>query len=370
MRLPLSGLTRSGYSCAPSTNPMTLAHLVAFVLALLTASTPQQQTGLVLPDGRGADSGAATPQQQSDRSGVHDSSPRGVVAGSRSVLAASREDYKIGASDVIDIKIEDAPELSGQFTVNAGGTILMPVLGNVAVQDKTPEELSKWIASGLQQAEYLNAPRVVVSVSQYNSRAFFIQGAVRYPGVYVIKGRASMLKLITMAGGLSENHGSAAFIIREAETPGAEDAEEKYEMIRVDISAVLLGHFHHNVPIEPGDVINIPAANVFYVAGEVIAPGSYPLKEGTTLRQAVSLARGTTFRAASNRGVIFRDDAESGKRIEMKVDISAIMSGKQEDMTIQANDIIIVPNSRLKSISSALLSAFGINAASRGMIIR
>jgi hypothetical protein len=38
------------------------------------------------------------------------------------------------------------------------------------------------------------------------------------------------------------------------------------------------------------------------------------------------------------------------------------MSGKKEDISIMPNDMIIIPNSRFKSISSALLTAFGVSS--------
>src|SRR5262245_46752457 len=52
-----------------------------------------------------------------------------------------------------------------------------------------------------------------------NSQTFFIQGAVNRPGAYQIEGRPSLLTLIALAGGLTENYGSTAFIIREAYRP-------------------------------------------------------------------------------------------------------------------------------------------------------
>src|SRR5688500_20399470 len=95
--------------------------------------------------------------------------------------------------------------------------------------------------------------------------------------------------------------------------------------------------------LEPGDIINIPLADVFFVAGEVNAPGEFSLKDGTTLRQAISMAQGMKFEAATSRGIIFRDDP-SGKREEMRIDIGAVMNGKKQDVAIVPNDIIIVPN--------------------------
>jgi hypothetical protein len=45
------------------------------------------------------------------------------------------------------------------------------------------------------------------------------------------------------------------------------------------------------------------------------------------------------------------------------VDISAIMKGKKEDIPLLPNDVIIIPNSRTKSIGGMLLMALGVNSA-------
>ena len=134
-------------------------------------------------------------------------------------------------------------------------------------------------------------------------------------------------------------------------------------MIRFDCPHC--GNFDQDIGIGPGDIIHIPPTDIFFVAGEVNAPGSFPLKEGTTLRQAISLAQGTTFQAAATRAIIFREEMSSGKRQEIPVDVPAVMNGKKSDVPILANDIIIVPNSRSKTIGGALLRAFGISTISR-----
>ena len=290
---------------------------------------------------------------------------------SRTLVISPDEDYLIGPSDVIEIKIEDAPELSGTFRLNAKGTLTLPVVGTIEVQKKTTEQIVKIIADKL-RGGYLVNPIVNVTVKQSNSRAFFIQGAVRTPGIYQIEGRPSLLKLITIAGGLSENYGSTAYIMREKkhikpeETTAStgvptvaesnvEDAGE-YDLIKANINNLLRGNLEQNIMIQPGDIVHIPQSDIFFVAGEVKLPGSFPLKEGTTLRQAISLAQGTTFEGAANQGIIFRDN-ESGARQEIKVDIAAIMAGKGSDVDIKPNDIIVVPNSRQKTLTKTLLKS-------------
>jgi polysaccharide export outer membrane protein len=279
----------------------------------------------------------------------------------------------------------------------------MSVLGMVEAQGKTTFELGRLISKGLREQEYLNIPNVLVTIKQYNSQTFFIQGSIRNPGVYQTEGRPSLLTMISLAGGLTGDHGSTAFILRPnkaektgpeadnlmsslqdqtlasdqsaqtqtgggASTTGAnpdganpDGANPDYKLIKVNIGALYKGQFDQRV--EPGDIINIPRADVFFVAGEVKSPGSFPLKDGTTLRQAVSLAQGMTFSAKPARGVIFREDPILGSRREIKVDISDVMNGKKEDIPLLANDMIIIPNSRTKSIGGMLLQALGVHSA-------
>src|SRR5215510_6260272 len=326
---------------------------------------------------------AQPPAQQLDTPGV------------TSALADVSEDYLINSGDVIDIQVDRAPELSGTRRVSASGTIRMEYLGRITAQGVTADELASFIANSLSD-RYLKNPRVTVTVKQLNSHTFFIQGAVNHPGAYQIEGRPSLLTLIALAGGLTENYGSTAFIIREAYRPkidvpdkgdpkGSLDSQpesvaadspsqpgdrnqeaeepERYELVKVSINGLFRGEFDKNMHLDPRSVVHIPQAEVFFVGGEVKAPGSFTFKEGATLMQAITLAQGMKSTAASDRAIIFREDPVTRKRQEIRVDAGKIMNGKQEDVAITANDVVIIPNSRGKSFSAALLSVLSLNNA-------
>lgn len=349
------------------------------------------------------------PQQERQAPQSPPSEPR-----NSSVLTDTYKDYRISAGDVIQIQIEDAPELSHYYRVNTSGLIELPdPIGLIEAQKKTTSELARAIAKRLREEEYLNAPNVQVIINQYHSQTFFIQGSVHKPGIYQVEGHPSLLTMIGLAGGLTETHGSTVFILRPVKTQKAEENNQSsnlqpqaiassqptqpqaiassqstqpqaiassqpaqsqpddnnsapsadYELLKVNLGALYKGQLGQNLSLSPGDIINIPRADVFFVAGEVRGPGSFPLKDGTTLRQAISLAQGMTFSAKSSQGAIFREDPVLGSRREIKVDISAVMNGKKEDILVQANDVIIVPNSRTKSVGAILLTAFGVNSA-------
>ncbi|HEY7543596.1 MAG TPA: polysaccharide biosynthesis/export family protein [Blastocatellia bacterium] len=297
------------------------------------------------------------------------------------ILVEPTEDYRIGPRDVIEIKVKDAPELSDTFEVTAAGNITMEYLNRITVAGKTTDELARYLADRL-RGNYLRDPQVSVTIKQYNSRSFFIMGAVNKPGVYQIESRASLVTLLILAGGLGANHGSTAYIFRrlKPEAAAALKAEAKteeesakipeYEMFPANINGIFKGQIEGNVPLEPLDVVNVPQTDVFFVAGEVNAPGEFPLKPQTTLRQAISLARGFKFNAAKDRVIIFREDPKTGKREEVKVDVGAIMDAKKPDITLQPSDLIQVPNSKLKSFGGAVMNALGLGSVMRGTPVR
>jgi protein involved in polysaccharide export with SLBB domain len=141
-------------------------------------------------------------------------------------------------------------------------------------------------------------------------------------------------------------------------------------MTPANIAGLQNGHFDQNVMLRPGDLVIIPKTDLFFVSGEVVQPGEYPLKPNTTVGQAIALARGCTFSASKGKVVIFREHEKTGERHQIPVDLSAIMEGKKPDIPLRANDVIQVPNSRFKSIGGTLLSAFGMNSAMRGVPVR
>jgi protein involved in polysaccharide export with SLBB domain len=174
---------------------------------------------------------------------------------------------------------------------------------------------------------------------------YFIQGAVRKPGVYQIESAPILLKLITLAGGLTDNHGSTAFIIRELPARAA-DQEPAFKLIQVSINALLKGKFAEMAYLEPGDIVNIPHADVYFVSGELKSASEFPFTEGVTVLQAIARARGVTSRAKPVKAIIFRQDPNTGKRHEITVDLDAVTRGKQKDIPLQPNDIVILPTAQ------------------------
>lgn len=140
--------------------------------------------------------------------------------------------YKIGPQDVLDISVFKVPELSKTVQVADSGHINLPLVGEVPAAGRTAQDVERELTKQL-GAKYLQNPQVTVFVKEYNSQRVTIEGAVKKPGVYPIRGRSTLLQAIATAEGLTEIAQSEVVIFRE--TNGARTAA------KFDIEAIRAG---------------------------------------------------------------------------------------------------------------------------------
>jgi polysaccharide export outer membrane protein len=111
--------------------------------------------------------------------------------------------YKVGSLDVLDISVFKVPELSKIVQVADTGTINLPLLGEVPAAGRTAQEIEQDLTRKL-GAKYLNSPQVTVFVKEHNSQRVTVEGAVRKPGVYPIRGKLSLVQLLATAEGVDK----------------------------------------------------------------------------------------------------------------------------------------------------------------------
>jgi len=85
-----------------------------------------------------------------------------------------------------------------------------------------------------------------------------------------------------------------------------------------------------------------PGSQKYYILGEVVGVGEYPLIKKLTVVQAFALAKGFTEWASKDEIILVR--RSNGKEQMIKIDYDDITDGKLEnDIQLKADDIIIVP---------------------------
>ena len=112
-------------------------------------------------------------------------------------------DYRLGASDVVNIEVYGLPELTRSLRVNSRGMISLPLVGPIRAAGKTVAELEDEITALLSD-DYLQDPQVTLFVSDYTSQKITVEGAINKPGIYPLSGNTSLLQAIVVAGGVSD----------------------------------------------------------------------------------------------------------------------------------------------------------------------
>lgn len=157
----------------------------------------------------------------------------------------------LGPLDVIDVRVFDEPELSGEYRIDADGTLTFPFLGAVTVSGLTPNETAGTLTDGLAQG-YLVQPVVSVFVKEVNSRRIFVLGKVEKPGAFPFSDGMTIVEAIAMAGG--EDDGGALKRTKLARRVNGQEVK-----FTVDVNRITNGDAP-DVELMPSDIIFVPSS--------------------------------------------------------------------------------------------------------------
>jgi polysaccharide export outer membrane protein len=291
------------------------------------------------------------------RNGAWRLAPLGFIAAG--IAFSQQPSYRLGPEDTLSIQVLDVAEIPDKpVKIDKNGFIDMPLIGRIEAAGKTAPELETAIAGRLEK--FIRQPRVSVHMAEYHSQPVSVLGEVSTPGVYQLSGPKHLLEVISMSGGLRPDAGSTVQITREASAgalnlPGSKtDATGRYNSAELDLSSLLSGQTpSNNILMQPNDVVSVPKADLVYVIGDVKKAGGFTLraKEQMTVLQALSLAEGMERTAAGGKAKLLRKSTAGGERTEIRVDLTKILANRAADVTMQADDILVVPNNAARSLA-------------------
>jgi polysaccharide export outer membrane protein len=158
--------------------------------------------------------------------------------------------YKIGPLDVIEFSVFKVAELKRTVQVAETGTVNLPLVGEVEAAGRTAHEVERDLATRLGKT-YLQSPQVTIMVKEYNSQRVTVEGAVKRPGVYPLRGKTSLLQVIATAEGLDAVSDTTVVVFRHV--------EGKRLAAKFDIGQIRSGATT-DPPIQSGDVIVAPSS--------------------------------------------------------------------------------------------------------------
>jgi polysaccharide export outer membrane protein len=108
--------------------------------------------------------------------------------------------YKLDAGDKLRVVVYGQEGLTNTYAIDAGGSITMPLIGQVPARGRTPASLAAEISAKLRNG-YIREPSVAVEIESY--RPFFILGEVAAPGQYPYVPNMTVESAVAIAGGFS-----------------------------------------------------------------------------------------------------------------------------------------------------------------------
>ena len=215
--------------------------------------------------------------------------------------------YRVGASDVLAIKVFNEEPLNNNYTVDSDGSITFPLIGRVQVAGLTTREIEEHLTKRL-DGDYLKRPQVSVEIANYRSRSIFVMGEVKSPGRYQINGPQTLLEVLAHAGSTTPTASDTIIVQRYKDgmaaavaAPALPGDAQSVEVFRVSLTELREGRLSANILLQDSDTIIVPPAERFYVTGFVRTPGAFVLRPGLTIRQAIAEAGGITERGSIAR---------------------------------------------------------------------
>lgn len=292
-------------------------------------------------------------------------SAAGTAAGAQPIrrrltpLGAVPDDFsrlKLAPGFLLSMEVYDTPEYSLELRVDPSGNVSIPMLAPVHIAGMTLGEASQKIASSLKDGKILTNPQVNLNVEEYAGTDVTVLGEVHEPGRIEMLGPRRLDEVIAMAGGETE-YADAIVEIRHAGSGGSQTEQVKFSQNSSNPQSA-------NIMVQPGDVVDVKRAGIVYVLGGVARPGGYVMQEGGNLdvMQAIALAYGTTMPAAVGSMRLIRK-TDDGQVQQIPIPYRAMVKGKVPPLHLQAEDVVYVPISKIKTVVSAGLVNTGVAAA-------
>lgn len=147
--------------------------------------------------------------------------------------------YVLRPNDQLRIQVYNEPTISGDYQIDAVGSISVPLAGRIKAAGLTPVQLERTITRRLDNSGMLKEAHVNVQVSSYGP--FYIYGEVKHAGEFPYKPGLTVSDAVALAGGYTYRADESTAYVR-----GANAATEVARSL--DVAR----------PVAPGDTIRIP----------------------------------------------------------------------------------------------------------------
>jgi len=153
-------------------------------------------------------------------------------------LAGTDEGYQLGAGDKVRVVVFGEEDLGGEYDVDGGGFVRLPLIGTVKAGGLTVRNFEEEIKTKLDDG-FMKDAKVSVAVTSY--RPFYIIGEVNKPGQYPYVNDMTVLNAVALAGGYTYRANDTEVYIQR-------NGQAKEEAFPAD----------QTTKVQPGDIVRVP----------------------------------------------------------------------------------------------------------------
>ena len=226
-----------------------------------------------------------------------------------------RPPYVLGRGDVIETAVIGRTDFTARVQVQEDGTVQLPFVGTVPAAGRTSLELRNELRARLKSGNFLEDPVVTVSIATYASRYVTVLGQVNQPGIVPIDRAYHLTEIVARAGGVS----SSADTIVLTRPDGSSRS--------LSLRAIAAAPTTQDPPVDAGDKVFVVPPPMFYIYGQVNAPGAFPIDGNMTVQMALARSGGLTSLGSARRVKLVRRGEE-------------LKAALNEEL--QANDVLVV----------------------------
>ena len=200
--------------------------------------------------------------------------------------------YVVAPGDEVKINLWGYSEIRANLVVDRDGNLTLPQAGPVAAAGLTFSELQQAVDNAYRRI--LNDFELNVTMGKLHTITVYVTGHAARPGAYAISSMATLIDVLSHAGGPSLSGSMRAIEVKRGNK----------KIATLDVYNLLLkGERKGDTRLAEGDVIFIPTVGpLVAVAGNVKRPAIYELKgKENKLSDVISLAGGLTAGAYKGR---------------------------------------------------------------------
>jgi polysaccharide biosynthesis/export protein ExoF len=128
-----------------------------------------------------------------------------LVAAPPMQAGAQQTEHSFADGDVLKITAYGREDLTGQYSVQPGPVLSLPLIGTVELENRTARQLETELAAAWENR--LGTPMSVTI--EFSQRApFYVIGAVSSPGAYPYRTGMTVLQAVAVSGGIQKQIGS------------------------------------------------------------------------------------------------------------------------------------------------------------------